>query len=67
MRPVISAAEAMAMVVESPWAKRGYEELVAWYDSAGMPDKAEVVRFLVAEKFCADDSCASEGQLRDDI
>ena len=64
---MISAEEAISMVVESPWAKRGYEELAVWYESAGMPDKAEVVRFLVAEKFSADDSRAGEGQLRDNI
>jgi len=51
---------AISLIVESPWARRGYEELASYYESAGQADNAEVLRFVVSEKFGADDPSPGE-------
>jgi DNA-binding SARP family transcriptional activator len=67
MRPVNwgRSIEALAMILERPFAERGYEQLMRYYEQAGMSGEAEAVGFLIKERFHADGSDASEGQ-RDD-
>jgi hypothetical protein len=52
----------MSLIVEAPWARRGYEELASYYESAGQADNAEVLRFVALEKFGAEGPHSDEGQ-----
>lgn len=48
-------------IVEKPDAKRGYEGLLSSYESMGMSEEAECVRFLISEKFDANGSSPDQG------
>jgi len=67
MRSIERAAEAVELIMERPWARKGYEDLASYYDSTGMGDEAEVVRFLVSERFGADHTSPDEEQREDHI
>ena len=55
----------MAIILESPWARRGYEDLAACYEAMGAAERADVLRFLVSEKFGVDVAHPDEGQRGD--
>ena len=63
MRSVDKRVSALLMVVEIPSARKGYEDLATSYELMSMSDEADCVRFLVSEKFDADDSLARKEQL----
>lgn len=50
------------MILDSPSAERGYEELARRYEECGMMEEAEALKFLVSEKFHAYGPCADPEQ-----
>jgi hypothetical protein len=65
MRPIERAAAALELIVDRPWARKGYEDLAECYQSAGMKEEAEVLKSLVLERFGAEHTHPYEGQLQD--
>lgn len=67
MRPVDwgAALSALTMILENPFAERGYEILKGRYEECGMLEEAEALGFLMKERFHADGADAGEGQRKD--
>lgn len=62
----VDPGEAVALLVELPWARRGYEDLAAFYESRGMLEEAGVMRLILSERFVADHPGSDAGQRGDD-
>jgi hypothetical protein len=56
MRGIDPRVSALILVVEKPFERKGYDDLLLSYESMGMQDEADCVRFLIAERFDADGS-----------
>lgn len=50
----VDPGEAVALIVELPWARRGYDELASFYEAGGMSEEAGVMKLIVSERFGAD-------------
>lgn len=61
----IDVGEAVALIVDLPWARRGYDELAAFYRAGGMSEEAGVVELIVLERFGADHPCSDPEQRGD--
>lgn len=57
---------ALLLVLDLPGTRKGYDDLASAYEWAGMKEEAEVLRYLVSERFCADPSSPDEEQRGDD-
>lgn len=49
---------AVSLLLDKPWERKGYDDLERYYEAKGMEDEAELLRFLVLERFGADSSGA---------
>jgi len=45
----------LSLLVSFPAAERGYKELASYYEEDGRVDDAQAIKFLISEKFRADD------------
>lgn len=52
----------LSLLASFPAAERGYEELASYYEEAGRAEDAQAVRFLISEKFRANDPDNNEEQ-----
>lgn len=52
----------LSLLVSLPAAERGYRELASYYEEAGRDEDAQAVRFLISEKFRANDPDNNEEQ-----
>lgn len=63
MRPALDPrAAALILVLDLPGTRKGYDDLASAYESTGMAEEAEVLRYLVSERFGADPSSPDEKQ-----
>ena len=51
-----NAIKALVLIIESPWAQKGYEDLEKYFKSNNMKNEAEAINFLLKEKFNAHNS-----------
>lgn len=65
MRTIDRLMSSLSLLASFPAAERGYEELASYYQEIGRVDDAEAVRFLISEKFRANDPDNNKEQRQD--
>jgi hypothetical protein len=56
---------ALVLILENPWAQKGYEDLEKYFKSNNMDSESEAINFLLREKFNAHDTNLVEEQCED--
>lgn len=51
------------MILDMPWERRGYDELLRHYESSSMEEEASVIRLIISERFRADSPGTDQEQL----
>jgi hypothetical protein len=60
-----AAIKAMSLILESPLAEKGYDDLAKFYASKGMKEEEDSIRFLLQEKINVNSSNIGEKQQGD--